>query len=110
MKTKPTSKNKTRFSYLDEYDFWKLWRRSSHLMVRARDIEVRPFRVSPIQAGVLMFLKEYAEPCTPTDIARWLMREPHAVTQLLDRMEKQELVSTNKDSKRKNLVRVKITE
>jgi len=110
MKPKPKSQNKIKVPYRDEYELWKLWRRSSHLMVRARDIEVRPFHVSPIQAGVLMFLKEHTEPCTPADISRWLMREPHAVSQLLDRMEKQGLVIKTKDTKRKNLVRVKMTE
>ena len=110
MKTKLMSETKIKVSYNDEYEFWKLWRRTCHLMVRARVTEVSRFRISPIQAGVLMFLKESTEPCTPSEISRWLMREPQAVSQLLDRMKKQGLVTKTKDSKRKNMVRVKMTE
>lgn len=109
-KTKLMSDTKIKVPYHDEYEFWKLWCRASHLVVRARVTEVSRFGVSPIQAGVLMFLKESTEPCTTSDIIRWLMREPQAVSQLLDRMKKQGLVRKTKDSRKRNMLRVKITE
>ena len=62
------------------------------------------------QASVLFFLKAMGEPATPTELSRWLLREKHMVSELLSRMEKQGLVRKTKDLKRKNLVRVTVTD
>jgi len=55
-------------------------------------------------------VKAVKVPATPAEISRWLFREPHTVSGLLDRMEKDGLVTKVKDLDRKNLVRVVITE
>ena len=46
---------------------------------------------------------------TPTEISRWLFREPHSTSTLLVRMERKGLVKRDKDLRRKNLVRVSLT-
>lgn len=45
----------------------------------------------------------------PTEISRWLFREPHSTSTLLVRMERKGLVKRDKDLRRKNLVRVSLT-
>jgi len=77
---------------------------------RARENEVREFGISMMQAGVLFIVKAIGERATPAEISRWLFREPHTVSGLLDRMEKQGLVRKVKNLGRKNLIRVVITE
>ncbi len=47
---------------------------------------------------------------TPAEISRWLLREPHSTSGLINRMEKEGLVRKVKDLERKNMVRVAITE
>jgi DNA-binding MarR family transcriptional regulator len=89
-----------------------MWARlfmATKVVERAREIELSRANVSLIQAMVLHVLKIAAEPLTPTKLARMLCREPHSMSALVDRMEKQGLVRKKHDLSRKNLVRVVLT-
>jgi DNA-binding MarR family transcriptional regulator len=90
-----------------------LWARlfmATTVVERAREIELSRANVSLIQAMVLHVLKIAAEPMTPTKLARMLCREPHSMSALIDRMEKQGLVQKKHDLSRRNLVRVVLTQ
>jgi len=89
-----------------------LWGRlflAAKVVERAREIELSHVNVSLIQAMVLYALKLSPEPLTPSRLARMLCREPHSMSALIDRMEKQGLVEKKHDLSRKNLVRVVVT-
>jgi DNA-binding MarR family transcriptional regulator len=89
-----------------------LWGRlflAAKVVERAREIELSRVNVSLIQAMVLYALKLSPEPLTPSRLARMLCREPHSMSALIDRMEKQGLVEKKHDLSRKNLVRVVVT-
>ncbi len=89
-----------------------LWGRlflAAKVVERAREIELSRVNVSLIQAMVLYALKLSPEPLTPSRLARMLCREPHSMSALIDRMEKQGLVQKKHDLSRKNLVRVVVT-
>src|SRR5512136_2192970 len=89
-----------------------LWARlfmATKVVERAREIELSRADVSLIQAMVLHVLKIATEPLTPTKLARMLCREPHSMSALIDRMERQGLVEKKHDLSRKNLVRVVLT-
>jgi MarR family multiple antibiotic resistance transcriptional regulator len=86
-----------------------LWARlflAAKVVERAREIELSRVNVSLIQAMVLYALKLSSEPLTPSRLAKMLCREPHSMSALIDRMEKQGLVEKKHDLSRKNLVRV----
>jgi len=93
-----------------EYELWVLLHQACDAMSRARENEVRKFGISMMQAAVLFIVKAIDGPATPAEISRWLFRKPHAVSGLLDRMEKQGLVRKVKNLERKNMIRVVITE
>jgi DNA-binding MarR family transcriptional regulator len=63
-----------------------------------------------IQGAVLYFVKNAKEPVIPAHISRWLFREPHTVSQLLMRMERQGLIKRTKDLDHKNQLRITLTE
>jgi DNA-binding MarR family transcriptional regulator len=89
-----------------------LWGRlflAAKVVERAREIELSRVNVSLIQAMVLYALKLSPEPLTPSRLARMLCREPHSMSALIDRMEKQGLIEKKHDLSRKNLVRVVLT-
>jgi DNA-binding MarR family transcriptional regulator len=89
-----------------------LWGRlflAAKVVERAREIELSRVNISLIQAMVLYALKLSPEPLTPSRLARMLCREPHSMSALIDRMEKQGLVEKKHDLSRKNLVRVVVT-
>ncbi len=93
-----------------DYELWGLLNQASHAMERAREDELRPLGLSMMHAAVLYIVKVAKDPVTPTQISRWLFREPHSVSGLLSRMERQGLVKTAKDLERKNAIRVTLTE
>ena len=89
-----------------------LWGRlflAAKVVERAREIELSRVNVSLIQAMVLYALKLSPQPLTPSRLARMLCREPHSMSALIDRMEKQGLIEKKHDLSRKNLVRVVLT-
>ncbi|MFA5066405.1 MAG: MarR family transcriptional regulator, partial [Dehalococcoidia bacterium] len=46
---------------------------------------------------------------TPARISRMLLREPHSISGILMRMEKQGLIKRTKNMERKNLIRITLT-
>ena len=79
---------------------------------RARDLELARIGLNVPKAQVLYCLKEAMvrnELMTPMMLSRVLHKQPHTVSALVHRMEAQGLVSTKKDMRRKNWVRVSLT-
>ena len=91
-------------------ELWALLSQASNALGRVADSELSQAGISMMQAAVLVFVKNSKEPVIPAHISRWLFREPHTVSQLLLRMEKQGLVKRTKDLDRKNQVRITLTE
>ena len=76
---------------------------------RARDLELATIGLNMPQALALYYLKTSKEPITPMKLARMMHKQPHTVSALVKRMEKQGLLTTRRDMKRKNWVRVSLT-
>ena len=91
-------------------ELWALLSQASNALGRVADSELSQAGISMMQAAVLVFVKNSKEPVIPAHISRWLFREPHTVSQLLMRMEKQGLVKRTKDLDRKNQLRITLTE
>ena len=90
-------------------ELWALLDQATTAMSRVADNELSQAGITMIQGAVLYFVKNAKEPVIPAHISRWLFREPHTVSQLLMRMEKQGLVKRTKDLNRKNQVRITLT-
>jgi DNA-binding MarR family transcriptional regulator len=100
----------TNFSDTDEKgQTWMLLDRTHKVLERVRETELNKLGITPIEAKVLDALKTAAEPVTPAKLSRWLYREPHSVSGLLNRMVIDGLVRKSKDLGKKNLVRVSLT-
>ncbi len=93
-------------------DNQKAYMRMGTLMAvieRARNLELARIGLNIPQASVLYCLKVSKEPVTPMKLARMMHKQPHTVSALVHRMETQGLLSTKKDMKRKNWLRVSLT-
>ncbi len=90
--------------------FWNTFNQAYWVVIRVAEAEMRALGLTMIQAAVLYWVKISREPPTPADLARLLFRRPHTVSDLLDRMEKQGLVRRKRDSKRRNVSRILLTE
>jgi DNA-binding MarR family transcriptional regulator len=91
-------------------ELWALLDQATTAMSRVADNELSQVGITMIQGAVLYFVKNAKEPVIPAHISRWLFREPHTVSQLLMRMEKQGLVKRTKNLDRKNQLRITLTE
>lgn len=84
----------------DDYRLWVLLNQVNDGMARARDGEVKGLGISAIQSGAIIVLKAMDGEATPTELSRWLFREPQTISQLLIRMEKQGFVKRVRRRKR----------
>ena len=90
----------------------KAWMRMQTVMAvmeRARNLELAKIGLNIPQAEVLYCLKISKEPLTPMKLARMMHKQPHTVSALVHRMETQGLLTTKRDLKRKNWLRVSLT-
>lgn len=93
-----------------ENELWTLLNQAQHAAIRASEAELRHLGVPQMHAEVLMVVKSEERPVTPAEISRSLFREPHTISGLLSRMEKQGLIKRVRDLQRKNMVRVAMTD
>lgn len=90
----------------------KAWLRLETIMAvmeRARNLELARSGLNIPQASVLYCLKTAKEPMTPMRLARMMHKQPHTVSALVHRMETQGFLTTKRDMKRKNWLRVSLT-
>ncbi len=108
-----TARRKTRKSAListdQDYNLWVLMRQARDAMAKAREREIAKYGVSSIQVAVLFNIQAIGQEATPAEISRRLVREPHSVSGLLSRREKQGLIKRVKDLPRRNMIRVVMT-
>lgn len=91
-------------------DLWQVLRRTTHVVLKAREKELLPLGISAVQSAVLVLVQAADENITPIELSRQLLRDAHSVSELLTRMEKDGLVKRVHDLPRKNQVRVTLTE
>lgn len=93
-----------------DFKLWVLLHQTRDAVHKSAEKELRRFGLSPMEAALLFAVHAIGERATPAEISRWLFRESHSVSGLLDRMEKKGLVKRSKDLERKNLVRISLTD
>ena len=92
-----------------DYQLWALLHQVDRAIYKARENEVRPMGISPMQAGIMYILDASDKPVPFNELARWLFREPHTVSELITRMEKQGLVKRIKSRGKKNTIGAVLT-
>jgi DNA-binding MarR family transcriptional regulator len=99
------------FSDGDEYqDLYLLFARARYLIFRARERELQRYGLTPEQSQVLFVTQALKNKATPAAISRLLLRQPHTVSAIVDRMAKKGLIKKSKDLERRNMVRVTLTD
>ena len=88
---------------------WMILRRTVHLVGKSRQRELTKYDISDDAAAVLFTVSFLGRQSIPATISKYLFLERHSVSQLLTRMEKDDLVRRVKDLERKNYVRIELT-
>ncbi len=94
----------------EDQDLWFLLTHTRYAIFRAREKELQRYGVSPEQVSLLFVVQALGNKATPASLSRHILRQPHTVSALVDRMARRGLVKKVKDLDRKNLVRVKMTQ
>jgi MarR family transcriptional regulator, multiple antibiotic resistance protein MarR len=92
-----------------DYYFWILFSQTWEAISKARQKELAPHNISEIRAALLFIIQLIGREATPAKISKWLFKEPHTVSEIVDRMVKDGLLIKVKDLDRKNQVRVELT-
>ncbi len=93
-----------------DYELWWLILHTRRSMRRLREKELFQYEITPERAGVLYAIHVIGERATPAEISRFLLREPHSISNLINRMKAEGLVKKERDLDKKNLVRVALTD
>ncbi len=79
------------------------------IFVKVRERELLPQNLSATGGAILFLVEAMGKDVTPAKISRMLLREPHSISGILMRMEKNGLLKRTKNMERKNLIRITLT-
>ena len=94
---------------VESYRLFQLLRYTADAIHRAREYELKKYRLTPEQAGALVCILSLGNNATQAELSRWLFRLPNSITILINRMEKLGLVKKRPDKKRRNIMRLSLT-
>ena len=94
----------------EELELWALLGQTRRAMSRVRSKELRQYDISMSKSTLLNVIWRIGEKATPALISRSVFLEPHSVSELLSRMEKEGLVLKIRDLDKKNQVRIVLTD
>jgi DNA-binding MarR family transcriptional regulator len=94
----------------EDYELWRLLIYTREAIQKARADELAKYGITPRQSGILLAVDTISNNATPADIARFLKRDPSSITSLLKRMERKGLITKSNDLKKKNMIRITLTE
>lgn len=84
--------------------------RTSDILGRYIEIETGKYGSSPIHFAVLNAISVHGGTMTPGAISKWIFRSKHAVTQVLDALERQELIRREINTSDRRSIHVILTE
>lgn len=88
---------------------WLLLHQTYNLVSKCEDIVFSKHGITTEQHAVLMAIKYIEDPVRPTEVARWLDRNPNSISLIIDRMIKINLVKRTRDLPDRRSVRLEIT-
>lgn len=89
---------------------WQMFSNTCYLANKVRQKELYQRGTSLRYSAIMHAILRLGTNATPVEIARQASRERHSISEQISRMEKEGLVKRIRDLKRKNLVRVELTE
>ncbi len=82
---------------VSDIDLWVLLDQTRDTISRAREMELSQYKITKIQASVLFMLLTQNRKIALSDISKWILREPHSISSLISRMERNGLVKKVKE-------------
>ncbi len=93
----------------ETYETMELLRHTLEVMFKLRRIELAHYGITPEQSIIMFAIESIGEDVRPAQIARFAFRKSASVTDILNRMEGQKLVTRTRSAYRKNWKKVALT-
>jgi len=93
-----------------EYDLWILISRVYHMIAKLRNMEMGRYNILRVQAYMLYVIRSMGNETTPAELSRFVYQQRSSVSDILNRMEKQGLITKTPKTEGRGRVLVKITE
>ena len=93
-----------------DYELFILLCEAREVITSARAKELRKYNANPAQASILHVLHVFGNGFMPADIARKLIRKPHSISEMLQKMKKNGLVKIIRNNEIRNRRLVILTE
>jgi len=93
-----------------QYLLWGLLSLTQRAIIKARDRELMKCGISTEQSAILNITMALDHKPTPTELSKYLIRERHSVSETVNKMIKVGLLKRTRDSKRKNMFRLSLTD
>jgi len=88
-----------------EYDVWILLSRVYHLIAMLRKLELSKYDILPVQSYILFIIKALGNETTPSRISEYVYQQRSSISDILNRMVKQDLIKkTNKTGGNKRVI------
>jgi DNA-binding MarR family transcriptional regulator len=94
----------------DRQAVWQLMSRTTDAIRKVRDRELEQHGISARANAVLFTALRQGPKATPASVSQELILQPHTVSEQLMRLEKEGLIRRLKDTKRRNIVRITVTQ
>jgi MarR family transcriptional regulator, organic hydroperoxide resistance regulator len=88
---------------------WSLLQLTTDSTVKCAESAFSRIKLTPQQFSVLAAIKNIGDPVLPTEVAKWLDRNTNTITLIIDRMEKDGLVSRVRDLKDRRALRLLVS-
>ena len=94
-----------------DFELWILMNVIQEITHAVREKELNRYDISVRQSGILYTIfNQLDNNAKPADIARFSRRGPNSISTILNRMERKGFINKNKDLRKKNAIRVSLTE
>jgi len=92
-----------------EYDLWILFSRVYHLIAMLRKLELSKYEILPVQSHILFIIKALGNETTPSQISEYVYQQRSSISDILNRMVKQDLIRKIKKASGDKRVIVNLT-
>lgn len=93
-----------------DFQLWVLLLQTRDLILRVEEKYLSQYGITFEQTAVLFIVTQVDNHVTIGEIARWLLRRPHSISGIVSRMERKGLVVKTRDTRRRSVVRISLTD
>jgi len=93
-----------------DFKLWVILMQASDVFAKARAKEVNRYGITYRQSGALFLLAASGGESTISELSRWLMREPHSILIIVNRMVKDGLITKERAKGGRGRTKIVITE